>query len=123
MKHNYYRELFPSVARAVAQAYSQEIEDPYASGIHIIIDVTATAATPSVVPTIDGYDFLSGKWYNLLTGTAITTTGTTVLKISPDITALANGAAKDIIPRKWRLVMTHADTDSITYSIGANIRA
>ena len=123
MKHNYYREIFPSTARAVAQAYSQEIEDPYACGIHVIIDVTSVTATPSVVPTIDGYDFLSGNWYNLLTGIAITATGTTVLKIAPYITAVANGAAKDILPRKWRVVMTHADTDSITYSVGANVRA
>ena len=122
MKHNHYKTLFESAARAVAQAYTVEVEDPYSTAVHIIIDVTVATATPSVVPTIDGYDFVSGKWYNLLTGIAITATGTTVLKISPNITALAAGAAKDILPRKWRLAMTHADTDSITYSVGANLK-
>lgn len=123
MHHNYYKTLFESTARAVAQAYSITVEDPYAKAVHIIINVTSVTATPSVVPTIDGYDFTSGAWYNILTGNAITATGTTVLKISPEITASANASAKDILPREWRLQMTHADTDSITYSVGANIRA
>lgn len=90
-------------------------------GVHVVIDVTAVTATPSVVPTIDGYDDLSGKWYNLLTGAAITATGTTVLKIYPGIGTVANAAASDILPATWRVVMTHGDADSITYSVAANL--
>lgn len=92
-----------------------------AHGCHIVIDVTASAATPSVVPTIDGLDDLSGKWYTLLTGAAITGTGTTVLKIYPGITVAANVSASDIIPSQIRVVMTHADADSITYSVSAHL--
>lgn len=92
-----------------------------ARGVHVVIDVTAVTSTPSVVPTIDGYDPLSGKWYNLLTGAAITATGTTVLKIYPGITAVANGAASDVVPDVFRVVCTHADSDSATYSVAAHL--
>lgn len=92
-----------------------------ARGMHAVIDVTAITASPSVVPTIDGYDPLSGKWYNLLTGAAITATGTTVLKIYPGIAAQANAAASDVVPDVFRIVMTHADADSITYSVAVHL--
>lgn len=92
-----------------------------AHGLHLVINVSAAAATPSVVPTIDGYDDLSDTWYNLLTGSAITATGATVLKIYPGIAAVANAAASDVVPNKLRLVMTHADADSITYSAAAHL--
>lgn len=92
-------------------------------GVHVVIDVTAITSSPSVVPTIDAYDPLSGKWYNLLTGNAITDTGTTVLKVHPEIGTLANGAARDVVPDVFRVVMTHGDADSITYSVAVHLVA
>jgi len=86
--------------------------------MHIVIDVTAVTLTPSVVPVVNAVDPLSGKSYALLTGAAITATGTTVLKVGRDIETAANVAAKDILPENIQLVFTHADTDPITYSIG-----
>lgn len=88
-------------------------------GMHLVIDATAAAATPSVVPKIEAYDPVSGKWYTLLEGAAITGTGTTVLKVYPGITAAANVSASDVVPDRWRVSMTHADADSITYSVSA----
>jgi len=90
-------------------------------GLHLAINVTAVTDTPSVVPTIDGYDAASNTWYNLLTGNAITATGTTVLKIYPGIATVAGAAASDVIPQTVRLVMTHGDADSITYSAAAHL--
>lgn len=110
--------VYPSAARtATPTAVLQNSRN--APGIHVIIDVTAITATPSVVPTIRGYDATSGQYYTILTGTAIVATGTTVLKVHPSITALANGSARDGIPDEWDILMTHADTDSITYSVVA----
>lgn len=112
--------VYSSVART-ATPTAPTLGTSGAHGLHVVIDVTAVALTPSVVPTIDGYDVLSDKWYTLLTGAAITATGTTVLKIYPGITATANVSASDIIPSQIRVVMTHADTDSITYSVAAHL--
>lgn len=88
---------------------------------HFVLDVTAGTAGFSVTPTIDAYDPVSTKWYNTLTGLAITTTGTTVLKIGPGLTAVANACAVDVLPAQFRLVMTHADAKSITYSVAAHL--
>ena len=91
------------------------------SGLHIVIDVTSITATPSVTPTIQGRDDVSGVFYDLLVGVAITATGTTVLKVYPGITASANVSASDLLPANWRVRMVHADADSITYSVGATV--
>ena len=89
-----------------------------ARGIHVIIDVTSITSSPSVVFTLQGLDTASGKYYDLLVSAAIVATGTTVLKLYPGITPVANGAANDILPRAFRVEVVHADTDSITYSLG-----
>ena len=89
-----------------------------AIGMHLVIEVTAASATPSVVVTVDGIDQVSGAAYNLLTSAAITGVSTNVLKIHPDILAVTNIAAGDMLPEQTRVTMTHADGDSITYSVG-----
>lgn len=92
--------------------------------LHVVCDVTAVTATPSVVVTIDALDPLSGKYYNLLTSAALTDSGspyTRVLKIGPGLPVTANVSANDVLPGTIRVTMTHGDTDSITYSVAANL--
>tara|TARA_R110002126_G_scaffold522_1_gene3337 strand:- start:253 stop:618 length:366 start_codon:yes stop_codon:yes gene_type:complete len=115
----YSKSFYASVARTATPA-AVSVEDDYVFGIQVSIVVSAAAATPSVVPTIDGYDPLSDTWYNLLTGAALTGTGTTILRVHPDLTAVTNLTSQDFLPKKYRLVMTHADTDSITYTVNVN---
>ena len=105
---------------AIATPTAVEVTDDFVQGIQLVIDLTAISATPSVVPTIDGKDPLSGEFYNILTGAAITTTGTTVLRVHPEIPAAANLTAQDFLPETYRVVMTHGDADSITYTVGVN---
>jgi hypothetical protein len=90
-------------------------------GLHVVIDVTAVTADPSVVFTIQGKDSLSGKYYTLLASAALVTTGTVVLKVYPGITVAANLSVSDVLPRTWRVIAVHGDTDSITYSVGASL--
>lgn len=89
-------------------------------GLVVVIDVTAASATPSVVFTVQGYDPVSGKYYTILASAAITGTGTTVLRVFPGSTVAANLAANDILPARWRVIATHGDADSITYSVSAH---
>lgn len=115
--------LLASAART-ATVNGDDQSDANAEGVHVIINVTALAATPSVVPKIQGKGPL-GNYYDLLVGTAITdvTVGTPpatiVLKLGPGIAPVANAAAADYLPDTWRVVMTHGDADSITYSVAA----
>lgn len=92
----------------------------YGRALIVIIDVTAVAATPSVVFTIRGVDRLSGKKWDILASAAIIGTGTTVLRVSPELTSAANLIAKDLAPEEFEVHAEHADADSITYSIGAH---
>ena len=114
------KQVLASTARTATSATDVPIP-AHAVGLHIIIDVTAIAATPSVVPTIQFFDAISQKAYTVLTGAAITGTGTTVLKIGPDIASVTNIALQDYVPEMIRVTMTHADTDSITYSVATKI--
>lgn len=91
--------------------------------IHIIVDVTAVSVTPSVQPLLQGQDVISGGWYDLVDAiTPITGVGITAIKFGENTAVLANNANQGFIPKTIRLVMTHADADSITYSINANFR-
>lgn len=109
---------FESAART-ATTNSGDLDNGQHRGLHVVIDVTAVSATPSVVFTIQGKDEVSGAYYTLLASAAITGTGTTVLRVYPGLTASANLVANDVLPKTWRVLATHADSDSITYSVGA----
>lgn len=90
-------------------------------GVQIVIVATASADTPSVVPTIQCHDPLSDTFYTILTGAAITGASTVVLTVYPGATAVANVSTGNVIPDVFKVVMTHADGDSITYSVAAHL--
>jgi hypothetical protein len=114
--------LFPSAARAVAQAYASSDQDgAEIEFLHVVIDVTAVTATPALTVRIQGKDPASGKYYDILVSAVIATVSTTVLRVGPGLTAAANLVANDMIPSVWRVTVTHGDTDSATYSVGCNL--
>lgn len=108
--------LLPSEARtATPTAYTLYARG--ATGLAVVIDVTAIAATPSVVVTIEGYNAGSQTWTTILTSAAIVGTGTTRLVVAPGVATVANVSLNSVIPDTLRVVCTHADADSITYSV------
>lgn len=117
-RSNTQETILASAART-ATVNSADFVNYNARGLHVIIDVTAITATPSIVPKIQGKDSVSGNYYDILEGSPITTTGTNILKVYPGISAVVNASAADILPREWRIRVEHADADSITYSVGA----
>ncbi len=116
-----YSTAYASAARTATP--TAVVMTPSAEGkvLHLVINVTAVTSTPSVVPTIDYIDELSGAAYNILTGAAITATGTTVLKIGLGLTAAANTVANDALGNVVKLTMTHGNANSITYSVSYRI--
>lgn len=111
--------MLASAART-AETTSEDISNPQYKGCHVIIDVTADPASASITPTIQGKDSVSGKYYTLLVGNAISAVGTTILRIYPGLAASANVIANDIVPNKFRVSMAVADADSITYSVAVS---
>lgn len=115
------KTLYASAARTATPTAKEFQNAGNAKGMHVIIDVTAIALTPSVVFSIEAKDEASGKWYLLLDSAAVSTVSTTILKIHPNLTAAANSIAKDGLPLNLRVSPVHGDADSITYSVGANM--
>lgn len=93
-----------------------QTSDDYSGGIglHLVVNVTS-AGTGSITPKIQGKGNL-GTYYDVLVGSAITTDGANVLKIYPGIAPVANGAASDVLPPVWRVVITANNANSVTYS-------
>jgi hypothetical protein len=117
---NSYITLLPSAARTVATT-SEDFANYGGRGMHVVVDVTAVTATPGLTVTIQGKDEVSGKYYTLLAGLAITTVSTTIYKIFPGSAVSANVSANDIIPHTFRVSVAVADADAATYSIGASL--
>lgn len=117
-----YRTLYKVVAgTATPTVVTQDDGGIGRLGGHFTIDVTAGTSL-SLTPTIDGFDTASGKWFNILTGTAITGVVTTTLRVFPGFTIAANLVANDVLPPIWRFVMTHGNANAATYTVGANLR-
>lgn len=109
------QEIFPLAARTATS--SRTFSTDACQGL-FYINVTAASATPSVVFTIAGMvpDNSATASYTILDSAAITGTGLTVLRVSPQLTAAPNTIAKDMLPATLKITATHADADSITYS-------
>jgi len=113
---NQERTLYASAARTATPSGDAVAIIPNQSHVaaHFII-VTSSVTGASVVPTVQGLDS-AGNAYDVLVGTAITTTGTVVLKVGPGIGIINNGAVADYLPLRFQLLMTHGNGSSITYS-------
>jgi hypothetical protein len=109
--------VLASAARTTTQTQADQTNYNH-RGILVVLDVTVPG-TGSITVEIDGKDPVSGKYYALLTGAAVTTTTTNVYRVYPGLTAAANATASDVLPRTWRVKVTHNNANSITYSVGA----
>lgn len=122
---NQHSTVFASAVRDETHN-SRDFDNLNHLGVQLVVDVTAETAggsTHTIVVTIQGKDPASGKYYTLLESASITATGTTLLTVHPGVTASANVAASHVLPRTWRVLVTHtADGESdMTYSVGANL--
>lgn len=114
--------LLPSAVYAADQ--TSEARNNGNSGVHVILDVSSLeAGSPSVTMNIQAHDPGSDSWYPLLIGLAVTTVGTNVYKVGRGLVGVANAAAADGLPRRWRVFVDHADAQDIEYSVGFNYLA
>lgn len=89
------------------------------TGLVVVVNVTAVASTPSMTVALLGVDRLSGATWSIVTSPAITSTGTSLLRVHPGITTSANVAVSDVLPPLTRVSVTHANSNAITYSVAA----
>jgi hypothetical protein len=89
----------------------------------LAVNVSAMSGSgASLTVTLQGKDVVSGQYYTVLTSAAITTTGLTVLRIYPGISASANAAANDVLPPVWRVSYAITGTSpAVTATVGASM--
>lgn len=114
--------ILTSAARTATPVNTTDQTNVAYSSAHIIINVSAYTAG-NYTPHVQAKDPVSGTYYDILVGTAISATGITILKIGPGIGAIANGSAQDFLPKTWRVSMVGAGGQSMTFSIGAFLLA
>lgn len=86
-------------------------------GVKIFVEATASANTPSVVVTIQVKNHRTGTYHTVLTSAAITGASNNVYEVYPGGAAIANLRTTYHVGRGIRVVLTHGDADSITYSV------
>lgn len=92
----------------------------HSSSLIVVLDITAVTGTPAIVVTIQGVDKVSGKKWTILASASKAAAATTVLRVSPNITASANLIAQDIIPPDLNIhVVDSGSGDTATYTIAA----
>lgn len=112
--------LFASAART-ATVNGTTQTNRFAKGIVFTVDSTAVGVTPSTVFTLQGQDPVSLKWYTILASAAVTTVATTTYTVFPGAPATANVSANFQLPRTWRLIATHGNATTHTYSVGGTL--
>lgn len=109
--------LLPSAARTAASVATIDQTNCCWKGGHVTINVTAYTSG-NYTPVIQAKDPVSGTYYPVLSGTAISSTGITVLKVYPGIGAVQYGSTSDVLPKVWRVLLTGASSPSMTFSVG-----
>jgi len=111
--------LLASKARTATNYSDIQRNDVY-RGVKVFIDATAKADTPSVTFSIQERDPVGGDFKTILTSAAVTDaiTAPVVLTVYPGCVAVTNLVLNEPLPREWRVMATHADADSLTYSVG-----
>lgn len=110
---------FASASRGVATV-TFDVTNAMGKGIQVFTDLTVLGASSTVTVTIQGKDPVSGKFFTLLAGTAISTVSSQMLTVYPGLTAAAGSVATQVVPRSIRIsvaVAVAASTFSVGYSL------
>jgi hypothetical protein len=114
---NQFETVLPAIAQTAATVNSPTQQNFNFRGGHFVVYVSAyTSGT--YTPHIQGYDAISGQWYDILVGTGISAIGENVVKIYPGISGTTNVAANDILPSVWRVQLIGTSTPAMTISVG-----
>jgi hypothetical protein len=113
-------QALASGARTVT-TYSADINIYNARGIILVLNASAKADTPSITMAVQGKDSESSNYFDLTGETgALTDVGMKFLAVYPGaVDTDTKGKAVGLpLPKTIRVRITHADADSITYSVG-----
>lgn len=119
--------LLATGARTTTQtlgAYANPDETGIVEAIEVVVDLTAFTTAASL--TLSFQEFVpdgagSGTWSTIISAAALTATGQARLRIGPEFTSAANVAVSAFVAPSYRVVVTHGNANSHTYSVVAKI--
>ena len=116
---------FASAARS-ADANSDDILNKGFRGLIVFFNVSVAAGDDTMTLTIQGKDAVSGEYYTLLTGGALSTTGLRVYEIHPEAAAASGGVtavANRILPETWRAQLDYTQVGEVKTAITCSVSA
>ena len=117
--------LLASAART-ADAFSAKFKDEYATGVRLILSVTAASGTGGLTPRVRAYDPVSGNTVEISQGgAAVIAVGTYAYEVFPATTSAPAGSVKEVVSRVlpvvWDVRVAAGDASAYTYSLSAEI--
>lgn len=109
-----------NVAGSTVTQTTQDFTNEYGAGAEVYLNVS-NAGTGSITLTIQGKDPTSGVYYTVLSGAAVTTNSFNKYQVFPGAATTANVSVNDLMPFKWRVVVTSNNSNPMTYSVGVTV--
>lgn len=112
-----------TLTAATAGGNSADQTNLGARGLLLGINITAiTGTAPTLTVTVQGKDAVSGVYYTLLQSVVLSAAAFTLLTVYPGVTAAANVAASQALPRTYRVLYAiGGTTPAVTATIGASL--
>jgi hypothetical protein len=113
----------PSAARTAA-ATGATLTNNWAKGLALLVDVTAVGGSPGSITSVNVQVLIGTSWKTIYAFTSLTLNviGQSAFCIYPGAASAASWTAAPLqgpVPRHLRVTTTHADANSITYSVTA----
>jgi hypothetical protein len=108
------------VVGATTTQTSSDYSNEWARGAKIYINMSS-AGTGSVAVTLQGKDQSSGQYYTILASPNIVANGFSVLSVYPGAAVTANVSANDVMPLKFRVLVTANNANPTSYTVGVDL--
>lgn len=106
-------------ATRTSSTNSADFTNHNARGVIAFLNVTGTSGTGGLLLRIQSKDPVSGAYYSMNGApTPVTTVGAISYAVYPGIASPNMQGANYILPRTWRVSVTHNDSSNYTYSVG-----
>ena len=89
------------------------------TGIEIVLDLTAFTTAASLTLSIEEWNQGAGAYRTVLAATALAAVGVKRLLITPISPTAANASLSGLVGNQFRVVVTHGNANSHTYSVTA----
>lgn len=85
--------------------------------VEVVLNLTAFTTAASLTLSIEEDVTGAGTWVTSIAGVAVTANGASRIRLGPDFPISANASQTGLIPGRWRVVVTHGNANSHTYSV------